>query len=107
MSRGTSATMGGAAGFGPACTMTSNLSGELMSSAASVALHATFDRWDPWADDLPDGTYGYRPPRGHDPVLIPIEEMAYPLMACASPFAQGVETWIDCDVVLDPARWGE
>jgi len=69
--------------------------------------YASFAPWDLWADDLADGTYGYLPGRPGEPWVVGIEEIAFPLLACAAPMSAASPAWIDCDVVNDPERWGE
>ncbi|HEY3357479.1 MAG TPA: hypothetical protein VGQ83_29785 [Polyangia bacterium] len=64
---------------------------------------AAWDKWNPWDPAVADGTFDYRP-RG----VVDAEDMAFFLEACWSPFrATGGEAVVDCDVVRDPARWGE
>jgi len=64
--------------------------------------------WDLYDASVPDGEYDYRPGRdqGEDRHVRP-EEMAYIIEYCYSPFRNpaGVQL-VDCEVVLDPARWG-
>jgi len=69
--------------------------------------------WDLWDASVPDGQYDYKPTRDDpDEVLqkkyVRPEELAYLLHYCYSPWKNpaGVEP-VDCDVVLDPSRWGQ
>jgi formylglycine-generating enzyme required for sulfatase activity len=65
--------------------------------------------WDPWDPSVPDGTLPARPGRGDGPVpAMDFMEMIYPLEYCYTPFRNeaGADLF-DCDVVLDPSRWGE
>jgi hypothetical protein len=75
--------------------------------AATLERYAGFATWDLWADDLPDGELAYLPSRAGAPYVVPIEELAFPLLACASPLFGGGSAYVDCDVVRDRARWGE
>jgi hypothetical protein len=64
---------------------------------------AAWDKWNLWDPAIADGTYDYRPP-----AVVSAEDMGFFLEACWSPFrATGGAAFIDCDVVRDPARWGE
>ena len=77
---------------------------------ATVAEYTTFERWNLWADTVPDGTYSFRDggmyPR-HRPELIRIEDIALVLEYCWSPFRNPASApFVDCDVVADLARWG-
>jgi len=70
-----------------------------------------FPRWDLWAASVPDGTYNFRDgglyPR-HRPELVDVEFVAMILETCWSPFRNPAGArFVDCDVVNDPARWGE
>ena len=76
----------------------------------AVERYETFPNWDLWDDSVPDGVYDFRQgfhPK-HGPDAIRIEEMGFILEYCWSPFRNksGVQ-FVDCDVVADPAQWGE
>jgi hypothetical protein len=60
--------------------------------------------WDPWAATVPDGPIQVRPSSEG----IDIEAITMFLEYCNSPFKNpaGV-AFIDCDIVKDPAKWGE
>ncbi len=77
-----------------------------------------FAYWDPWDESVPDGEFNYKPPRSgpsepedpdsdpHDHVRLP--EMTFALEYCWSPFRNPKGALLlDCDIVLDPSRWGE
>ncbi len=76
----------------------------------AVEAYEQFPRWDLWDPEVPDGEYppngGFRPSRAPDGV--DIESVALFLEYCFSPFRNpaGVAP-VDCEVVRDPARWGE
>jgi len=75
-----------------------------------VVEYTDFPNWDLWDPSVPDGTYSFRDefhPRHRDSA-IKIEDIAFLLEYCWSPFKNpaGVDV-VDCDVVADPARWGE
>lgn len=74
---------------------------------AAIAHYATWPNWDPWDDSVPDGVLADKPPRGDGETdVVRPSELAWILEVCASPWGQTAD-WIDCDVVLDPSRWGE
>jgi len=62
---------------------------------------------------VPDGEVAYDPPRsgsvGGEPVsVVRPAEMSYLVEYCYSPFRNETGAWLaDCDIVLDPNRWGE
>jgi hypothetical protein len=63
----------------------------------------TFELWDPWSDSVADGSYAYVP-WSH----VEMEGIAFALEHCFSPFRnQTGARVVDCEVVLDPSRWGE
>ena len=76
------------------------------------ACHQAGGCWDLWDAAVPEGTYDYKPSRD-DPdqaaekKYVRPEELTYLLQYCASPWrnATGVDV-VDCDIVLDPSRWG-
>lgn len=76
----------------------------------AVEAYETFAHWDLWDDSVPEGTYdfraGFHP--AHSPDAIRIEDIAFVLEYCWSPFRNeaGVR-FVDCDIVADPSRWGE
>jgi hypothetical protein len=76
----------------------------------AVEVYAEFPNWDLWDPSVPDGAYdfrsGFQPERRPDATRV--EELTMLLEYCWSPFKNpaGAE-FVDCDVVRDPARWGE
>ena len=78
--------------------------------SASVDHYLAYDRWDLWDASVPDGDYSYIPsPDGDDgSIYVRLPEMTFLFEYCYSPLRNpaGVEL-VDCDVVLDPSRWGE
>ena len=74
--------------------------------AASAEYFAAWPNWDLWA--LPDGTHVVDPPRGApEGVFIRIDEMAFLLHYCASPWRNpNSAEFVDCDIVNDPGAWG-
>ncbi len=86
--------------------------------AASATHYAAYPHWDPWAEGMPEGPFEYKAPRdGHvvpgDPEsgvrkYIRLPEMSFVLEYCFSPLrAPHGARLLDCEVVADPARWGE
>jgi hypothetical protein len=81
---------------------------------AAVAYYGAWPLWDPWDDAVADGDYPYEPPTsgpiapGVDATRVHVqaEEMAYLLEYCGSPWRAGAQV-VDCDVVMDPSRWGK
>ncbi|MBN2493819.1 MAG: hypothetical protein JXR96_04440 [Deltaproteobacteria bacterium] len=76
---------------------------------AAVDHYAPWELWDLWDPAVPDGTYDYRPSRdGAERTVVRPTELAYLIEYCQSPWRNptGAEL-IDCQIVLDPARWGE
>ena len=75
----------------------------------AVTRYASFPNWNLWDASVPDGTYSFRDGfhPGYNPDSIQIEDLATLLEYCWSPFKNpaGVR-FVDCDVVLDPAKWG-
>jgi hypothetical protein len=75
----------------------------------SVDEYKDFPNWNLWDASVPDGTYSFRD--GFHPkyrsTAIRIEDIAALIEYCGSPFKNpaGVR-FVDCDVVLDPTRWG-
>ncbi len=77
----------------------------------TIEAYRNFPRWDLWDPSVPDGTYSFRDggmhPR-HEPAYIRIEDIAFVLEYCWSPFRNPAGAPVaDCDTVRDPARWGE
>lgn len=76
----------------------------------AVEIYADFPNWDLWDPSVPDGVYdfrsGFQPERRPDATRV--EELTMLLEYCWSPFRNpaGAE-FVDCDVVRDPARWGQ
>jgi hypothetical protein len=76
--------------------------------SASADYYAAWPTWDLWDDSVPDGEYDYIPSRvAPDRSYVRPEEMTYLIEYCYSPWKNpaGVEM-VDCDIVLDPSRWG-
>lgn len=78
--------------------------------AAAVELYSQFPNWDLWNESVPDGTYDFR--QGFHPAHVPeavrVEEIAFLLEYCWSPFKNPAGAkFVDCDVVADMSRWGE
>lgn len=80
----------------------------------AVANYEAWPLWDLWDASVPDGEHPSEPPRnatpgsGGAPARVPIQyaEIPYLLEYCGSPWRAGAQV-VDCEVVLDPARWGE
>jgi hypothetical protein len=75
----------------------------------SVTRYASFPNWNLWDASVPDGTYSFRDGfhPGYNPDSIQIEDLATLLEYCWSPFKNPAgASFVDCDVVLDPAKWG-
>lgn len=76
----------------------------------AAELYEAFPNWDLWDESVADGTYGFRSGfhPAHTPEAIRIEDIAFILEYCWSPFKNpaGVD-FVDCDIVRDPERWGE
>ncbi|MBN1944665.1 MAG: hypothetical protein JW797_03270 [Bradymonadales bacterium] len=71
----------------------------------SVDHYLAFDAWDPWDPDFPQGAFNYMPDRG---VAVRPTEIGFLLEYCYSPFRNPAGVPVaDCEVVADPARWGE
>jgi len=79
----------------------------------SVDHYETWPNWDLWDASVPDGEVPYKPDRngtiGGEPVTaVRPTEMIYLLEYCYSPFRNGTGApLVDCEIVLDPNRWGE
>jgi len=74
----------------------------------TVEAFETFERWDLWSEDVPDGRYssrgGFRPTRPDGGVGI--ASVALIFEYCASPFKNPTGArFIDCDIVKDPSSW--
>lgn len=69
-----------------------------------------YARWDLWAESVPDGTYSFRHGGFHPesgPETFRAEDMTSLIEYCGSPFRNPAgAVFVDCDVVLDPTRWG-
>lgn len=77
----------------------------------TVEAYRDFPRWDLWAPSVPDGVYSFRDggmyPR-HEPAYIRIEDIAFVLEYCWSPFRNPAGAPVaDCEVVQDVAQWGK
>jgi len=79
---------------------------ERMGAAADA--YKTWPYWDLWADSVADGEVPMKPDENADHFFIRPEEMGYLLYYCYSQYRNpaGV-AFVDCDIVNDPARWGE
>lgn len=75
----------------------------------SVDHYATWPNWDLWAPGVPDGVVAWEPDRNGDPYrYVEITEMTYPLEYCTSPWRNDTgAALLDCEIVLDPSRWGQ
>jgi len=75
----------------------------------AVDYYSTWPYWDLWDDSVPDGVYNYKPGRDAPDGPVPrIEEMAYIIEYCFSPFKNPTtKEFVDCEIVADPDRWGE
>jgi len=77
--------------------------------SAAVDHYQDWPYWDLWHDSVPDDTYEYKPSRdAAEKKHVRPEEMTYLIEYCYSPWKNpaGVEL-VDCEIVLDPSRWGE
>lgn len=75
----------------------------------SVDAYKNWPRWDMWASSVPDGTYPYHNgflPK-HTPDTVSIENIAFLLEYCNSPFKNpaGVSP-VDCSIISDMSKWG-
>ncbi|NOZ02672.1 MAG: hypothetical protein GXP54_12400 [Deltaproteobacteria bacterium] len=76
----------------------------------TVEAYEDFPRWDLWDKSVPDGEYSFRDggmyPK-HQPQYIRIEDIAFVLEYCWSPFKNpaGIQ-FVDCELVKDPKHWG-
>lgn len=75
---------------------------------------AAWPYWDPWADTVPEGELGgYRPPacKGEGETTecwFNVEDLAQIFESCWSPFYNPAgASYVDCDVLKDPASWDE
>jgi len=81
--------------------------------ALAVDHYEIWPNWDLWAPSVPDGDVAYEPSRngtvGGEPItVVRPTEMIYPIEYCSSPFRnEAGAPLLDCDIVLDPSRWGE
>ncbi|RJO63523.1 MAG: hypothetical protein C4523_20010 [Myxococcales bacterium] len=76
----------------------------------AVASFEDFPNWDLWDPSVPDGVYdfrsGFHP--AHTPDATRIEEIAFILEYCWSPFRNPAgAAFVDCEIVGDPAKWGQ
>ena len=71
--------------------------------------YSTWEHWNLWDANHPDGQYPHHPGDGRDTERwAEIEDMALALEYCWSPLRNPAgAAFIDCEVVADPARWGE
>lgn len=76
--------------------------------------YGAFPYWDLWDASVPDGEYSFRssaPPSFHPPSgpeVLRAEDMASLVEYCGSPFRNPAGAqFVDCDIVLEVARWGE
>ncbi len=72
--------------------------------------YITWPNWDLWAPSVPDGIQSYIP--GNSPTpdtrVVGTDELAFLMEYCYSPFRNPTGAKLcDCDIVLNPARWGE
>ncbi len=68
----------------------------------AVEVMEAFELWDPWSDSVADGTYLYVPW-----AQVEAEAIAFILEHCFSPFRNKAGARVvDCQVVMDPQRWG-
>ena len=77
--------------------------------SASADFFAPWPYWDLWDQSVPDGEYEYKPSRdGADGSrYVRPEELTYLMQYCYSPWRNpSTVELIDCEVVLDPSRWG-
>ena len=77
---------------------------------AALEEFQTFPNWDLWDESVPDGDYprsgGYHPHNSAQ--AVDIEAYAMFLEYCNSPFKNPAGAkFVDCEVVADPAQWGE
>ncbi len=75
----------------------------------SVDHYQDWPYWDLYDSSVPDGEYEYKPNRdAADTKHVRPDELAYLMQYCYSPWRNpaGAEV-VDCEIVLDPARWGE
>jgi len=77
--------------------------------AGAVDLYETWPYWDFWAPSVPDGNLPLNPGRdGANGPVIAWDELLFPMEYCWSPFRNDTSAPVfDCDVILDPERWGE
>ncbi len=75
----------------------------------SVDHYGVWSNWDLWSPSVPDGQVAWQPDRNGDPYrFVDITEMIYPLEYCTSPWRPSSgAALLDCEIVLDPSRWGE
>lgn len=80
----------------------------------TAATYEAWPLWDLWDASVPDGQQPSEPPRslapgpGGEPARLAVQypEIPYLLEYCGSPWRSGADV-VDCDIVLDPSRWGE
>ncbi len=75
----------------------------------TIAAYREFPRWDLWDPSVPDGTYSFRDggmyPR-HEPAFIRVEDLAFVLEYCWSPFRNPAGAPVaDCEAVRQ--AWGQ
>jgi hypothetical protein len=90
--------------------LTSDETRRVMEQYSLAADHyAAWPNWDLWDPSVPDGVLAWEPDRnGPEGRVVEITEMAYPIDYCNSPWQDMAgAAFLDCDIVLDPTRWGE
>ena len=77
--------------------------------ASSVDFYEQWDHWDLWDASVADGEYEIQPTRDGEngERFVRAEELTFLMEYCYSPWRNpdGIDP-VDCDVILDPARWG-
>ncbi len=77
-----------------------------------------FPYWDPWDESVPDGEFAYVPSCKKDVdngngeteriYFVREDEIPFVMEYCWSPLRNpNSARFVDCDIVLDPSRWGE
>ena len=75
----------------------------------SVDHFEAWPNWDLWDPSVPDGELEYKPNRDAPGGTVVREtELTFLIEYCYSPFRNPASApLVDCDIVLDPTRWGE
>jgi len=82
----------------------------------SIPHYRSYPFWNPWDASVPDGEFRMIPGRNpadpcEPPACVPAireDEILFPFEYCASRWRNPAGArFIDCDVLLDPSRWGE